>query len=142
MIDYDKINRLPHISKRMFIIRSICEKRNTDLEYLFGLFNLYNEKNKGRWFWQKASFTGALKDAYEGFNKTVDDIVRDLKNRDGHKTIGQIESAGEGLEKLITGMEASCNVDRNQDLSYVRGFVDKNIKSLIDDSLRKINNVP
>ena len=68
MIDFVKLKRLPYISKRMFIIENICKKRYVDLEYLFGLFNLYNKRNSGRWFWQKASFTGALKDAYDNFN--------------------------------------------------------------------------
>lgn len=139
MIDFAKLNRLPYISRRMFIIRSICEKRNVDLEYLFGLFNLYNEKNRGRWFWQKAAFTGALKDAYEAFNKTVDGIVTDMKIRDEQKTLGQIENAGGVLEKLMTGIEANCNVNREEDSSYVRGFLDKNLKSLIDDSLKKVS---
>lgn len=138
MIDFNKLNRLPYISKRMFIIKNICQKRNVDLEYLFGLFNLYNNKNRGRWFWQKATFTGALKDAYDGFNKTVDRIVASLKNKDEQLTLGQIEDAGEDLEKLLSGIEVNCNVKREQESSYVKGFLDQNLKSLINDSLKKV----
>ncbi|GAI69834.1 unnamed protein product, partial [marine sediment metagenome] len=67
MEDFKKLNRLPYITKRMYIIKNICELKKVDLEYLFGLFNLYNKKNSGKWFWQKATFTGMLKDAYDNF---------------------------------------------------------------------------
>jgi hypothetical protein len=50
----------------------------------------------------------------------------------------QIDSASDVFSKLLSGMEADCNVDRNSDLGYVKGFLDKNLKVLIDDSLKRI----
>lgn len=138
MIDFKKLNRLPYITKRMYIIKNICRLRGIDLEYLFGLLNLYNKKNSGKWFWQKATFTGGLKDAYENFNETVDNIVKDLKQADEKKTTKQIESASDVLDKLLGGIETNCNVDRKSDFDYVKGFLGKNLKALINDSLKRI----
>lgn len=136
MTDFTNLKRLPYISKRMFIIENISKKRSIDLEYLFGLFNLYNSKNSGRWFWQKAAFTGQLKDAYDNFNKEVESIVKDLKYGDQEKTVAQIENAAEPLDKLLTGMEMSCDVNRDSDMEHVKSFLDKNLRALIDDSLK------
>jgi hypothetical protein len=135
-MDFDRIKKLSYMSKRMYIIKSICEGRTVDLEYLFGLFNLYNRKNSGRWFWQKATFTGALKDAYDGFNKTVDNIIKQMKDADEAGFDSKIRDGAEPLDKLLTGMEISCEVNRDNDYKYVKGFLDDNLRSLINDSLK------
>ena len=122
----------------MYILKNICEDLGLDIDYLFGLFNMYNVKNAGMWFWQKASFTGGLKDAYDNFNETVDNIVKDLKQADEKKTTKQIKSASDVLDKLLVGIEMNCNVNRENDFNNVKGFLDKNLKALINDSLKRI----
>ncbi|MGM0365627.1 MAG: hypothetical protein ACQEP5_03725 [Actinomycetota bacterium] len=136
MIDYVRLRKAPYISKRMYIIKAICEQNKVDLEYLFGLFNLYNEKNRGKWFWQKAAFSGAMKDRYEEFNKTADRIAKEIKVGDEQKTNAKISEASELLDKLMQAMEMNLEVDRVMDRGYVRGFLDSNLKSLIDDGLK------
>lgn len=136
MTDFTNLKRLPYISKRMFIIENICKKRGVDLQYLFGLFNLYNKRNSGRWFWQKASFTGSLKSAYDNFNKKVESIVKELKSGDQEKTLDRIEDAAEPLDKLLTAMEVQCEINRDNDSEYVKGFLDDNLRTLINDSLK------
>ncbi len=136
MADYEKLKRSSYVSKRMFIIKEICEENNVDVEYLFGLFNLYNEKNSGRWFWQKAKFTGALKDRYDEFNKVADKIAKEIRRDTEEQTKSKILSAKDLLNKLMQSMEMSLEVDRGMDRGYVRGFLDDNLKTLINDSLR------
>lgn len=136
MTDFTNLKKLPYMTKRMFIIENICKKRGVDLQYLFGLFNLYNNRNSGRWFWQKASFTGPLKTAYDNFNKKVESIVKDLKLGDQEKTVAQIEDAAEPLDKLLTSMEIQCEINRDYDSEHVKGFLDDNLRALINDSLK------
>jgi hypothetical protein len=138
VIDFKKLNRTTYIARRMYVIGNICGLAGIDLNYLFGLFGLFNKKNSGTWFWQKAKLTGALKDDYNRFNAAVDKIVKDLKQADERKTKQQIDSTLDVFNRLISGMEANCNVDRNSDFSYVKGFLEKNMKVLIDDSLKRI----
>ena len=138
MTDYTNLKKLPYMTKRMFIIENICKKRGVDLQYLFGLFNLYNNRNSGRWFWQKATFTGTLKTAYDNFNKEVESIVKDLKLGDQEKTLAQIEDAAEPLDKLLTSMEIQCEINRDYDSEHVKGFLDDNLRALIDDSLKPL----
>lgn len=141
IIDFKKLNKMPYITKRMYIIKSVCELEEIDLEYLFGLFNLYNKKNSGRWFWQRATFTGALKESYDSFNSEMDRIVRDLKKEDEEKTREQIKAASAVLDGLLVKMETNCNVDRRKDSDMVKGNLGESFKQLIDDSLyRKFNN--
>jgi len=135
-MDFDSIKKLPYMSKRMYVIEEICKTRTVDLEYLFGLFNLYNQKNSGRWFWQKAAFTGALKNAYDGFNKKVEDIVKNMKRSDEAGFNAMIGDSSETLDKLLTGMEVNCEINRDNDYNYVKGLLDDNLKGLIDDSMR------
>ncbi|HAJ95969.1 MAG TPA: hypothetical protein DCP02_07030 [Actinobacteria bacterium] len=135
-MDYNRLKKLSYISKRMFIIESICNKKSVDLEYLFGLFNLYNKNNSGRWFWQKASFGGPLKRSYDDFNKIVDNIARAIKKLDEAGFLSQIEEAVKPLDRLLTGMEMSCEVNRDNDIERVKVFLDDNLKSLINDSMR------
>ncbi|MCK5567531.1 MAG: DUF4041 domain-containing protein [Actinomycetia bacterium] len=136
MTDFTNLKKLPYMTKRMFIIENICKKRGVDLQYLFGLFNLYNNRNSGRWFWQKASFTGPLKTAYDNFNEKVESIVKDLKLGDQEKTVAQIEDAAEPLDKLLTSMEIQCEINRDYDSEHVKGFLDDNLRALINDSLK------
>ena len=135
-MDYNRLKKLSYMSKRMFIIESICKKRSVDLEYLFGLFNFYNKNNSGRWFWQKAAFSGLLKKAYDDFNKIVEDIVRAIKKIDEAGFISQIEEAAEPLDKLLTGLETNCEVNRDNDTEHVKSFLDDNIKGIINDNMR------
>jgi hypothetical protein len=135
---FEDIKRLSYMSKRMYVIESICKTRSIDLEYLFGLFNLYNQKNSGRWFWQKASFTGTLKNAYDGFNKRVDDIVKQMKKTGEAGFDAMIRDSSELLDKLLTGLEVSCEVKRETDFDHVKSFLDNNLRGLIDDSLRPL----
>ncbi len=136
MIDYTRLRKAPYVSKRMYIIKTLCESNKVDLEYLFGLFNLYNQKNSGRWFWQRATFTGVLKDRYDQFNRTADRIAKEIKVDDEQKTMNKISDASELLDKLMQSMEANLEIDRLVDRGYVRGFLDNNLKSLIDDGLK------
>ena len=138
MIDFKRLNRLPYITKRIYIIKNICQFKNVDLEYLFGLFNLYNRKNSGKWFWQKSAFTGMLKDAYDNFNMVVDEIVSNLKEADEKKTKEQIKSASKILDKFLVDLEMNCNINRKDDFNNVKGFLDKNLKALITDNLKRI----
>jgi len=135
-MDYDRLKRLPYMPKRMFVIEEICKKRSVDLEYLFGLFNLYNKNNSGRWFWQKAAFTGPLKKTYDNFNKIVDDIVLMIKKTDEASFISRIEEAAEPLDKLLTGIEMNCEVSRENDFEHTKSLLDNNMKGLIKDSLK------
>jgi hypothetical protein len=137
-IDFKKLNRVPYMARRMYVINNVCRSTGIDLDYLFGLFGLYNKKNSGTWFWQKAKLTGGLRGNYNRFNTVVDKIVKDLKQADEKMTKQQIDSALDVFNKMLSGMEADCNVDRNRDFGYVKGFLDKNLKVLIDDSLRRI----
>lgn len=134
-IEFKKLNRMPYITRRMYIIKNVCELEEIDLEYLFGLFDLYNKRNSGRWFWQKATFTGALKESYDNFNAEIDRIVKDLKKEDEEKTKEQIRAASAVLNGLLVNMETNCNVDRKKDSDMVKGNLGKNFKQLIDDSL-------
>ncbi len=137
-MDLKRLKRLPYITKRIYILDKICQFKNIDLEYLFGLLNLYNKKNIGEWFWQKAVFTGALKTDYDNFNIVVDKIVRDLKDNNEKKTEEQVKSASDDFNKLLIGLEVNRNIDRKKDFDMVKGFLDKNLKMLIIDNLRKI----
>ena len=138
MIDFKKLNKAPYMSRRMYIIKSICKLNGIDLEYLFGLFNLFNEKNRGYWFWQKANLTGILKDDYKNFDTAVNIIIKDLKRADEKITEQQIKSASDIFSKLLSGLETNCNVDRKSNYDYVKGFLDKNLKALIIDNLKRV----
>ena len=134
-IDFKKLNRMPYITKRLFIIKSTCESLDVDIEYLFGLFNIYNERNRGKFFWQKAQFGGALKDSFDSFNIEIDKIVKDLKLADGRKIEGQIKSAADLLDKLLVNMEANCNIDRNKDFDNTKKQLGGIFQDLINENL-------
>jgi hypothetical protein len=134
-IDFKKLNRESNITKRLYIINEVCETAEIDLEYLFGLFDLYNEKNRGRWFWQKAGFSGVLKDNFDSFNIEIDKIVKDLKLADEEKTEAQVKSVAVLLDKLLVNMEINCNVDRNKDFDSVKKSLGKDLQKIIDGEL-------
>ena len=138
MMDLKRLEKLSKVTKRINILDNICKLKNVDLEYFFGLLNLYNKKNGGKWFWQKAVFTGALKTDYDNFNITIDEIVRNLKDNDEKKTEEQVKSASKKFDKLLVGLEINCNIDRKKDFDMVKGFLDKNLKILIIDNLKRI----
>ncbi len=137
-MDLKRLGKLSNVTKRIYILDNICKLKNVELEYLFGLLNLYNKKNSGKWFWQKAVFTGALKTDYDNFNITVDEIVSGLKEADEKMIEEQIKSASEKFDKLLVGLEINCNIDRKKDFDMVKGFLDKNLKILIIDNLKRI----
>jgi len=138
MIDFKKLRRMSSMSRRMAVIKNIGENKNTDVEYLFGLLNLYNKKNSGRWFWQKAGFTGVLKDAFDKFNTTVDEIIKSLKSENEEDVLKRITVAGDILENLLAKLEMNLGVDRENDEAYVKGYLDDNFKALIAGSLKEI----
>ena len=136
MTDLDKLKKASYMSKRMYVLKDGCESLGLSLEYLFGLFNYYNDKNKGRWFWQKATFSGAIKDSYENFNKVVDKYIKEIKSSDEEAYVEKIKSLSLLLDDLMKKMEVSLNVDRQNDVSFIEGNMDANLKSLIRDGLK------
>jgi len=136
MADIDKLKKASYMSKRMYILKDSCESLGLSLEYLFGLFNYYNNKNKGRWFWQKATFTGAIKDSYDNFNKIVDKYIKEIKNSNEEKYAEMVKSLSSLLDDLMKKMEVNLNVDRQNDVSFIEGNMDDNLKSLIRDGLK------
>jgi hypothetical protein len=136
MADLNKLKKASYMSKRMYILKEDCELLGLNLEYLFGLFNYYNNQNKGRWFWQKATFTGPIKLAYEDFNKSIDKFIKKLKNTDESSYSENVKNLSLGLDELIKKMEINLNVNRETDISMVQNYVDSNIRNLIDDALR------
>jgi len=138
MIDLKKLERLPYITKRIYILENLCQIKEVDLEYLFGLLDVYKNKNSGKWFWQKASLTGTVKEYYDNFNMAVDEILRDLKIAEEEKQKEQIKHASEELEKFLVELETNCNIERKKDFDTVKGFLDKNLKIMIIDNLKRI----
>ena len=138
MIDLKKLRRMSPMSRRMAVIKDIGKDKNTDVGYVFGLLNLYNKKNSGKWFWQKAVFTGNIKDAFDKFNATVDEIVKSLKSENEECILKRISAAGGIMEDFLTKLEMNLGVDRENDKAYVKGYLDDNFKALIAGSLKEI----
>ncbi len=136
MADINKLKKASYMSKRMYILKENCELLGLSLEYLFGLFNYYNDQNKGKWFWQKAAFSGPVKAAYENFNKSIDKFIKELKNADEASYEQNVRSLSPSLEDLIKKMESNLNVNRETDISMVQNYMDNNIRHLIDDALK------
>ncbi len=137
MVDFKKLIKLPYITKRIYVLRNLCELREIDLEYLFGLFNLYNSKNGGKWLWQKAKLTGVLQENYKNLNAVVDKTVKDLSYADEKRTSEQIKSASRVLDELLVGLEMNCNIDREKDFEEVRRNLGRVFKELIDDNIKR-----
>jgi hypothetical protein len=138
MADFGKLIKLPYITKRIYVLKNLCELRGIDLEYLFGLFNLYNVKNSGKWFWQKAVFTPELKDAYKNLNTVVDKIVKSLGYADEKGAAEEIKSASGVLDRLLAGLEINCNIDREKDYDKVKRNLGVVFRELIEDNVKRI----
>jgi hypothetical protein len=136
MLDIIKLKKVSVMSRRMYLISYITNKAGTDIYYLFGLLNMYNAKNKGKWFWQKSSFSGALKDSFDNFNSFMDKFSHQFKSYDESRISAGIDEGLSMLTKLITDLETNLAVNRESDESSVRAYLDANIKSLIDQSLK------
>ena len=139
MLDLIKLRKAPAISKRMYLIKEMCESVGADIEYLFGLFNMYNEKNKGRWFWQKASFGGHLRVTFDRFNSFMDKFVLKIKGYSDDDIVRNFEDGKNLLCDLLKDLETNLAVDREIDRSSVRGYMDDNIRKLIQESLKKVS---
>jgi hypothetical protein len=139
MLDLIKLRKAPAISKRMYLLKGMCENEGVDLEYLFGLFNMYNEKNRGRWFWQKASFGGHLKDVFDKFNIFMDKFVLKIKSYSDDDILRNYEDGKSMLSDLLKSLETNLNVDREIDSGTVRGYLDNNIRNLIQQNLKKVS---
>jgi hypothetical protein len=135
-LEYKRLKRAPYMSKRMYIIKTLCQNKDLSIEYLFGLFNYYNTKNRGRWFWQRASFTGSLKDSYDKFNKSVDMAVKEIKTKDEQEFYKKVNSLDLELEDLMVKMEMHVGVQRDEDKSFIEGQMDNNLRALIKDGLK------
>ncbi|MCL4418428.1 MAG: hypothetical protein M1365_17375 [Actinobacteria bacterium] len=138
MLDLIKLRKAPPMSKRMYLIKEMCESIGIDIEYLFGLFNMYNEKNKGKWFWQKASFGGHLKDVFDRFNSFMDKFVLKIKGYSDDDILRNFEDGKNLLCDLLKDLETNLAVGREIDGSTVRGYMDDNVRNLIQGSLKKI----
>lgn len=136
MLDYEKLKKLNVISRRMCIIDDLCRQSGFDIYYLFGLLNMYNAKNKGKWFWQKAVFTGTLKDDFNNFNNHMDKFTSGFRSLSEDKIKESLSRTDTLLLKLVQNLEASLCVNRETDTADVKAYLDDNIKSLIDQGLR------
>jgi hypothetical protein len=136
MLDIEKLKKVSVMSRRMYLINYTANKTGTDVYYLFGLLNMYNSKNKGKWFWQKASFVGPLSESFEKFNSFMDKFTQKFKSYDESSISTNLEEVQNLLVKLIADLETSLMVNRELDESNVRTYLDENIKTLIDQSLK------
>lgn len=138
MVDYHKFQSAQYMSKRMYILKIMSEDKGVTVEYVFGLLNLYNDKNKGRWFWQKAKLGGSLRETFEKFNNEVDHIINSVKRFTEEDFKAKIPGLSETFEKLLEELESNLNVNRQEDRGYVTSLIDDNLKKIIDDSLAKL----
>lgn len=136
MLDIEKLKKLNPIARRMHLMDYICRGMGQDVYYVFGLLNMYNAKNRGRWFWQKARFTGVLKDDFDNFNEYMTKFINSFKSFDNDRVMKGIDESGELLKKLIVDLEASMMVNRDIDALNVKSYVDSNMKNMIDQNLR------
>jgi hypothetical protein len=136
MLDIVKLKKVSVISRRMYIINYMANKAGTDIYYLFGLLNMYNSKNKGRWFWQKSAFVGPLKDSFDKFNSYMDKFSQQFKSYDESRISANLDEGQSMIIKLITDLEVCLLVNRDLDESSVRVYLDNNLKTLIDQSLK------
>jgi hypothetical protein len=136
VINLDKFKKAQYMSKRMYILKESCELNSLNIRYLFGLFNYYNMKNKGRWFWQKAVFTGVIKEKYDNVNRLADELAKAPANIDEASFNEKIKVVSESINELMIKMEENLGVDRSVDQSKIEGFLDANMSALIKDSLK------
>ncbi len=138
MLDIVKLKKVQVMPRRMYLINYIANRSGTDVYYLFGLLNMYNAKNKGKWFWQKSAFVGPLKDSFEKFNSFMDKFSQQFKSYDEIRISANLEEGQNLLVKLMADLETSLIISRETDEGSVRTYLDENIKSLIDQSLKGI----
>jgi hypothetical protein len=136
MLDIAKLKKISVMSRRMYLISYIAKQAGTDIYYLFGLLNMYNAKNKGKWFWQKAAFVGPLRESFDKFNSFMDKFSQQFKSYDESRISANLDEGQNMLVKLIADLEASLLLNRELDESSVRTYLDDNIKALIDQSLK------
>ena len=136
MLDIAKLKKVQVMSRRMYLINYTANKSGTDIYYLFGLLNMYNSKNKGKWFWQKASFVGPLKESFDKFNSFMDKFSQKFKAYDESMISANLDEGQNMLVKLIADLESSQMVNRQADESSVRTYLDENMKALIDQNLK------
>jgi hypothetical protein len=136
MLDIVKLKKVPVMSRRMYLINYIANKAGTDVYYLFGLLNMYNAKNKGRWFWQKSAFVGPLKESFDKFNLFMDNFSQQFRSYDESRITANLDEGQIMLVKLIADLETSLIISRETDESSVKTYLDVNIKTLIDQSLK------
>jgi len=137
MLDIEKLKKADVISRRMYLMDYMSRDMGQDVYYIFGLLNMYNVKNRGKWFWQKATFTGVLKDDFEKFNNYMDKFVNQLKSFDEDSIMDHLKGARELLDKLVKNLETNLMVDRETDAMSVRAYVDENMRGLIEQSLSR-----
>jgi len=137
-MDIAKLKKSSAMSRRMYIINYSANKLGVDIYYLFGLLNMYNAKNRGRWFWQKAVFQGILKESFEKFNTFMDKFSQQFRSMDENTIDSNLSESRRLLEKLVADLETNLIVNREEDQASVRMYLDDNIKGLIDQSLREI----
>lgn len=138
MIDFNNFKKAQYMTKRMTILKESCELNGLNINYLFGLFNYYNQKNKGRWFWQKAVFTGVIKEKYDNVNRQADELVKSSKNIDENTFNDRVKIISSSLNDLMIKMEENLGIDRSIDQNKVEGFLDANMSALIRDSLKGV----
>ena len=136
MLDIEKVKKAHIMPRRMFLINHLCNESGTDIYYLFGLLNMFNVKNRGKWFWQRASFTGVLKDDFDRFNGFMDNFSAKFNSYDQSRIDKSLQDANELLKKLMTDLETSLFVTKQQDETTIRSYVDENIRGLISQSLK------
>jgi len=136
MFDIEKIKKAQIISRRMFLMKYISERSGKDIYYLFGLLNMYNTKNRGRWFWQKAVFTGELKEDFDRLNSYMDNFSSRFRSYDEAMINKSLDEAQVLMEKLVSSLERSLSPDGKPDEESTRAYVDENMKRLIKDSLK------
>jgi hypothetical protein len=137
MLEIEKLKKADVISRRMYLMDHMSRDMGQDVYYIFGLLNMYNVKNRGKWFWQKATFAGALKDDFEKFNGYMDKFVNQMKSFDEGRIMDSLKEARELLDKLVINLEANLMVDRENDAMSVRAYVDDNMRGLIEQSLKR-----
>jgi len=136
VIDFEKFKKAQYMTKRMTILKESCELNGLNINYLFGLFNYYNQKNAGRWFWQKAAFAPAIKDKYDNVNRLAEELSKSSKDIDETVFNDKLKIISFSLNEMMIKMEENLGVDRSVEHSKVEGFIDANMSALIRDSLK------
>ena len=136
MIDVEMLKKADSITRRMHLIKNICERINVDIYYLFGLLNMFNVKNRGWWFFQRSAFTGILKEDFDKFNAYMDKFSKNFKSYDENMINSSISESQVLLEKLITNLETNLFVSRESDEATVKSYIDDNTRGIIAQGLK------